>query len=102
MTNLLFLFDDCKKFIVRIGEDGFIEECKKHSAAPCRIIALNGLNEDPQVGAIILMERAQRLHVVQPFESLQSVCEYYGAKEDELLEYNAISYIYPYQIVEIP
>lgn len=102
MTNLLFLFDDCKKFIVRISEDGFMEECKKHSAAPCRIIALNGLNEEPQVGAIILMERAKKIHVVQPFESLQSVCEYYGVLEDELLEYNAISYIYPYQIIEVP
>ncbi len=102
MTKLLFLFDDCKKNVVRIGEEGFIEECKKQGCAPCRIIALNGLTEEPKRGAIVLIERGKRLHTVQPYESLSSISERFGVLEDELLQYNCVSYIYPYQVIEIP
>ena len=102
MTKLLFLFDDCQKFVVRVGEEGFIEECKKHRCAPCRIIALNGLTEEPKPGAVLLLERGKRLHTVQPYENLSCLSERFGLLEDELLQYNHISYIYPYQVIEIP
>lgn len=102
MTKLLFLFADCQKFVVRIGEEGFIEECKKHECAPCRIIALNGLTEEPKHGSILLFERGKRLYTVQPNEDLSSLSERFGVLEDELLQYNCVSYIYPYQVIEIP
>ena len=100
--KLLFLFDDCEKFPLRIGEDGFIKECEKRGVPPCRVIALNGLTEEPQPYSIILFERAKQLYTVKPNDDLKSLEMRFNISADEILSYNQISYIYPYQVIEIP
>lgn len=102
MMKLLFLFDDCEKFALRIGEQGFIKECEKRGVAPCRVVALNGLTEEPPPYSIVLFERARLLYTVKPDDDLKAIEIRFGVSADEILEYNQISYIYPYQVIEIP
>ena len=102
MAKLLFLFDDCEKIVLRIGEDGFIKECEKRGVPPCRVIALNGLTEEPKPYSIIEIERAKQLYIVKPGDDLQSIESAFCVSGDDVLAHNQIPYIYPYQTIEIP
>ena len=102
MTKLLFLFDDCEKFALRIGEQGFIKECEKRGACPSRIIALNRLTDEPLPYSIILFERASYLYTVKPTDDLKALEMRFNISADEILCHNQIAYIYPYQVIEIP
>ena len=104
MSKLVFLFNDLSKFVVRITEVGYYDTCVELGVAPCRIAKLNGLTATPDHGSLVYIEREVRtfLYTVKPEDEIEYLCKTFGVDKQDLLEYNSIEYIYPYQILEIP
>ena len=103
MTNLVFIKDDLKKFVVRISSEGFINCCLKHNASPSRIAKLNNYYSTPKEGELVVFEIYNTLlYQVKPNENFKSVCEKFNLQQEELFRVNQTQEFYPWQIVEIP
>lgn len=102
MSNLLFLFEDCENIVFRIESEGFLHTCKKYNFCPHRVILLNGLTKEPAVGTLLLVQKTPYYYVVKPCDNTQSLSETFGVDIDDILRYNGVNYLYPYQILQIP
>lgn len=103
MKKLVFLFNNNKKFAIRITEQGFIKTCEEQKVSPSRIIALNQLSCEPSVGQLIYIERQENsfLYRVSVTDSLSHICEKFSVTKESVLNHNKINDIYPYQLIEI-
>lgn len=103
MSKLLFLFDNSQRFAVRVEKCGFLKTCKKYGVSPQRIIYLNTLTSEPKENEILLIEKnGCVLHEVKPSENILQIAKTYEVSAEEILNYNRVQIIYPYQLIEIP
>lgn len=104
MTKLLFLYENLTNFTYRVAEnEDIFDICKKFNIAPQKLILLNSLTENPKQNSLLYLVRSfnTRLYQVTIFDSLKTISERFNISEQEILEKNAISYIFPFQIIEI-
>lgn len=102
MRKLLFAVNNSKNFIVRV-QNGFINTCLKYEVSPSRVIAINNLSDIPSENFILLIEKDNTvLHIVTPTDNEENIEGRYGISVSEILRYNSASFLYPYQILEIP
>ena len=104
MAKLVFLFEECQRFAIKVTEDGFLKTCEDYRLSPSKTAFINAINSEPSANCVIIAERSARgfLYRVQPIDCIESVCEKFNVSANELLKYNEIEYLYPFQLIEIP
>lgn len=88
-------------YSVREG-DTIQSVCAAHGVPPSLLISENKLKEFPPPGSMLVLPRAGKVYVVQPGETLDSLCEKFGVGKEEFARQNGCSYVYPTQCVLIP
>lgn len=72
----------------------------KYEIPPAAIITSNRLKGFPLAGGmIVLPEFEGKMHIVEPGETVATLCKRYGMSEEEFIHMNGEGYIYPTQRV---
>ena len=93
------------KFFYRVEQGETLFLVSNKLSVPCfRIIRQNNLTREIEQGDLLYIEKSSekgRLYKVQPFETLDSVCEKFCVGKQELIEKNGVDYLFYGLIIEL-
>ena len=104
MEKLLFLYENCQKFVYRISEnESLFDLCLNFKVAPQRIIKINGLSKNPAPNSLIEIEKLQNtiIYQVKPSDTIDLIAQRFCTSKQKILTQNCIEYIFPFQLIEI-
>ncbi len=104
MEKLLFLYENCQKFVYRISDnESLFDLCMKFKVSPQRIIKINGLSKNPAPNSLIVIEKLQKtfIYQVMPGDTLDLIEQRFYVSKQQILTQNCIEYIFPFQLIEI-
>jgi len=93
------------KFFYRVGHGETLFLVSNKLSVPCfKIIRQNNLTREIEQGDLLYIEKSSekgRLYKVQPFDTLDSVCEKFCIDKQKLLEKNGVDYLFYGLIIEL-
>lgn len=95
--------DFSRDIIYRVEENDTLEKIAlKFNCPPSVIIAENNLTEKINFGDLLAINtQFTRLYRISPSDDIDYLTELSGAKTEELLKINRVSYFYPWQLIAL-
>ncbi len=91
-----------EKFFYRVQRgDSVLRICQRFNCSIGKLIFNNQLKKEISAGDILLVEREERVYVVQPTDTIEKIADKFCVLPQSILENNRLPYIFCGMIIAI-